>query len=623
MNHQETPVYYQREDTVDLREYLHILRRRRLLIIGVVLAVVAGTLLASWRMTPIYAGVSRVEIQPVGATSDETAQLLEAIVDPSRRLQTQVELIKSQPVLERAAEELGLPSTEELEESLEVELLTDTQIVEITVEHPVAEEAADWANAVATAYIAHRRDRALEQILASSEEIERRVAETKGEIQKRDAALANLDSSATQLKAERDRLQAELATEEAELSAPQPSPAPISRFRLNQIEEMRVRIAEIDRQIEDFESGGDATKAERDTLVARLGALEAQRDEFPNQEDLQRGGGDIIVPAVANFDPVRPKIVRNGILALVLGLMLGVGFAFLAEALDDRIRKPEEVEERIGAPILGYIPFIKEQAVDPELTVAAVEDPHSGVAEAFRTLRTNIRFLFMKNDMKTLLITSAHAGEGKSTVAANLAVVSAQGGTRTILVSADLRKPAVHKPLGLKNDIGLVHALDPDFPLDRALQTNGVEEFRLLGSGGVPPYPAEIVASARFTDLMINLREATDLVVYDSPPILGIADSSTLASKVDGVILIVDPRISTRRTLAHAADQIGKAGGRILGAVLNAVDPDEGYGYYYQYYYYSYTDGGAKPEREAVPAPVGGPVIEPVDASDGKQLDRE
>lgn len=137
------------QQTIDLREYLKILKRRKWLIAGTLFLVVAATALVSWRMTPIYRGVARVEVQPVSSTTSETSQILESLVDPSRRLQTQVELIRSKSVLEYAAKSLKLPSVEELEDALEVELIRDTQIVEIRIDHPRPEEASAWANAVA------------------------------------------------------------------------------------------------------------------------------------------------------------------------------------------------------------------------------------------------------------------------------------------------------------------------------------------------------------------------------------------------------------------------------------------------------------------------------------------
>jgi capsular exopolysaccharide synthesis family protein len=517
------------ERTVELRQYLQILKRRGWIMAGVFVTVVVTAVLASMRMTPIYEAQTRVEIQPV-STSLSDAAAIELLIDPRRSLATQVQLIQSDSVLEGAAQALGLPSAAGLKGSLGVELVQDTQIVTIRVRHPLPETAQKWANGVAQAYIDFRRDRAIDAVVLASEEISGRIEEIKG------------------------------------------------------------RIQELDKQIAAAPAREVGAKAERDTLIARMGALEAQLQALPDAEALRRGGGTIIAPARTPTSPVGPNIRRNVMLAVALGAALAVGVAFLAESLDERVRSPEEVEQRVGAPIVGYVPLVKEWA-EGEL-LATVDDPKSGGAEAYRTIRTNLRFLGTEHPIPVLLVTSAVAEEGKSTTAANLAVVLAQGGTKTVLVSGDLRRPSVEKFFGRFDSRGLLNALDRDSPLQDALQPTGIPNFRLLPTGGFPPNPTEILASPRFGDVLRMISEAADLVLVDSPPVLGLADASILASRVDGVLLVVDAHRVARRSLSHAADQIRKAGGRIVGIVMNAVEPREGYGYYYQYYYYRYAQDG-------------------------------
>lgn len=593
---------------MELREYLHILRRRRWIMLGVFVTVVATAVLGSLRTTPIYRSETRVEVQPVisGASSD-MVQFLETLFDRGRGLDTQVELIRSEAVLKQAAKNLGLPSPAELESALGVELVGETSILKIWVEHERPEEARDWAAAVAQAYIEFRRQRAIDQVLLASEDISRRIEQVKASIAEKDVVLADLEGAAEAARDERDRLTAELAGLDARVRAPGPSPAPASRSLINKIQQTRLRIAELDRQIQDYETGGSGPKAERDTLVARRGALEAQLQGLPDAEALRRGGGTIIAPAKTPTTPVRPNIARNVALAVAMGIALAVGFAFLAEQLDDRVRTPEEVEQRVGAPVLGYIPFAEDWTRHPRPFLVSVDEPTSGPAEAYRTLRTNLRFLSLERPLRTILVTSAVAEEGKTTTAANLAVAFAQSGTRTVLLSGDLRRPDAHKLFGLPDAEGLMQSLNPGIPLDVALQPiPDVENFRLLSSGGLPPNPTETLASSHFARLLESLADAADLVLIDSPPVLGLADAGVLASRVDGVLLVVDTHHVTRRALSHGAEQLRKAGGRIVGSVVNAVQPEEGYGYYYQYYYYRYSQDGRGKTEERAPAGVSG-----------------
>jgi capsular exopolysaccharide synthesis family protein len=252
------------------------------------------------------------------------------------------------------------------------------------------------------------------------------------------------------------------------------------------------------------------------------------------------------------------------------------------------LRSGEEVEEWAGAPTLGYVPYTRELA-GKDASPAVVHNSSSVVAEAYRTVRTNLRFLSVEHPIKSLLVTSSVKGEGKSTTAANLAAAFALSGVKTILVSADLRRPTVHKFFGLPNAEGLVDALLPGAELEPLLQCNELPDFRLLAAGRIPPNPTEILSSSRFGDILATLAAAADLVIIDSTPLLGVADASALASRVDGVVLVVNPKEVNRRTLVHATEQLSKAGGRVLGTILNAVSSGHGYGYGYDYDYYYYA----------------------------------
>jgi capsular exopolysaccharide synthesis family protein len=515
------------ENAVDLRAQLKVLLRRRWVVVLTFIVVVAITGLITWRLTPIYESTAMVEVQPTSSSSSEASRVLESLVDPTRGLQTQVELVKSNAVLKLAAKELGLASILELRKSLSVELLENTQIVEIRVQHERPDEARDWANEIASSYIKFRRERALETSLFAGESIARDV------------------------------------------------------------EAVKSRITEIDTQSED-PARTAPLKAERERAVAQLNALEAQLQVLPDAEAVRRGGGTVISEAETPTVPVRPRMGLNLAVAMVIGVILGLALAFLAENLDDRMKNPEEVEERIGAPVLGYIPLVKEWDHTNQSTVASESATASDAAEAYRTLRTNLRFVALERPIQTLLVTGAVAEAGKSTCAANLAATLAWGGDRVVLVSADLRRPSVHKFFRVSNSRGLVNALDPSFPLEQALQRNEIPNLRILAAGGLLPNPTEVLASKRFGQILTQLKGLSDYVVIDAPPVLGLGDSSALASRVDGILFVVRTGTVTKREASHAAEQLRKAGGQIIGCLLNAVEPENGYGYYYHYYYPRY-----------------------------------
>jgi len=204
------------------------------------------------------------------------------------------------------------------------------------------------------------------------------------------------------------------------------------------------------------------------------------------------------------------------------------------------------------------------------------------VAEAYRTLRTNMEFSNLDKSLRALVVTSAGAEEGKSTTLANLAVTIAQGGKKVILVDADLRRPTQHQIFGLKNDVGLSDMVRDDTSLaEPPLQDTAVPNLKVLTSGHLPPNPAEILGSKRMSEILAVLLERADMVLCDAPPVLAVTDAAVLANKVDGVLLVVSAGKTKRESAKKAQAQLGKINARILGAVLNNVKADSGAQYYY------------------------------------------
>jgi len=214
-----------------------------------------------------------------------------------------------------------------------------------------------------------------------------------------------------------------------------------------------------------------------------------------------------------------------------------------------------------------------------------MDQPKSAVSEAYRTLRTSVMFSALQKGGKTIMVVSATAGEGKTTTAANLAVSLADAGKRVILVSADLRKPRVHRFFGLENTVGLSNVLAGEVKPWEALQDPKVDNLRVMASGGIPARPAELLQSEQMGELIVELREVADFVILDTAPILLVTDALALAPLVDGVVFIADSQGTTRGAVAHARENLEQVNAPILGAALNNFDPSKGRSYYYPYYY--------------------------------------
>ena len=274
-----------------------------------------------------------------------------------------------------------------------------------------------------------------------------------------------------------------------------------------------------------------------------------------------------------------------------------MGAAFLIEYLDDTVKTADDIERVSGLSTLGAIARLKDTGGSRQLI--AWLQARSPESEAYRTLRTNIQFSSVDKPVKTLLVTSSSPGEGKSTTAANLAVVLAQNGQRVILVDSDLRRPVLHKVFDVPNNAGLTTALLANDPaqISAQLQPTEVDNLAVLTCGPIPPNPSELLGSHRMAGLVETLAGLADIVIFDSPPVLAVTDAAVLARQVDGVLLVVDAGHTKEHGLAAAAGELEKTGGNVLGVALNRLDTRRGYNYYY-YYYYSEEDGERKRSKD-------------------------
>jgi capsular exopolysaccharide synthesis family protein len=305
--------------------------------------------------------------------------------------------------------------------------------------------------------------------------------------------------------------------------------------------------------------------------------------------------------------PFQPKPVRNALLGGVLGLVLCVGVIFLINYLDDTVKTPEDIDRVLGLPVLGMIGEM-EHSKNSTKMVYVGENPRSPIAEAYRVLRTNLEYGSVDQPLQTLLITSVGPEEGKTTTAVNLALIFAQAGKRVMLVDADLRKPNVHRFLQIQNRTGLSD-LFLDNPGDVSkVCTWGETSISVVSSGPLPPNPSELLGSEKFKQILNNLKENIDIVILDSAPSV-VSDPIVLSSKVDGVIIIIKPGSTKMGAAQIMLEQLQRAGGRVVGAVLNPISRKRSsysskYEYYSKYYqsskgehYYS-QDGEKKPKKK-------------------------
>ena len=490
-------------------EYLQVIRDRKWLIIGAVLIVTIGAVLISLVQPAMYQGQAVVlYTQRNPGTAILGVPQPELTNFPELELTTQVGLIQQPQIAQVAIKRLNLGTTpEKLLKRLTVSANGQTNMITISAVDSTPKGAASIAGAVADAYAAWSRDKNRRSIAAAADQVRRSITAAQRRIAQLEATQAS-----------------------------QPS---------------------------------DANRTELQAANSLYGTLVGQLQQLQSAEELETGSVSIVTSGVEDPAKVSPKPVRNGALGLAVGLILGLAVAFLSNSLDTTIKSAEEASAIYGAPVLGQIPFDKPKK-DDQRHVSVVANPVSAVSESYRGLRNSLQFLNFENSVKTLLVTSAVPGEGKSTVAANLAVVLAQAGWRVVLVVADLRRAAMDESLGVARSPGLSEVLAGTTELGLAIQP-AAAGLRVLSSGMTPPNPSELLGSAAMRQLLVSLAAVADFIIVDAPPLLAVADAAATARWTDAALVVTREGMTTREAAREAREQLEGVGQRVIGVVVTGV----------------------------------------------------
>jgi capsular exopolysaccharide synthesis family protein len=322
----------------------------------------------------------------------------------------------------------------------------------------------------------------------------------------------------------------------------------------------------------------------------------------------QMGKVRILDPALV-ADKVKPDKKKNLMVGLILGLGLGVGYAFGREFLDNTVKAVEQLERK-GLTVLGIIPDMhhtKQRRIlnqspkpssggtDFRRRLITYEDPKSPISESYRSLRTNITYASADKSIKSIIVSSPQSGEGKSTTTANLAIAFAQLRKRTLLIDADLRKPVQHNVFDQSRGPGLSEYLIGEVEdFDAIIHSTKIENLSIVTAGGLPPNPSELLGSDRMTDLVCTLELKWDIILFDSPPIVAVTDSSMISAEIDALVMVVKAGQTDRSAVDRALDTISNVRSPLIGVILNGANPETlagKYSYYYSYYnYYYHTD---------------------------------
>jgi polysaccharide biosynthesis transport protein len=320
-------------------------------------------------------------------------------------------------------------------------------------------------------------------------------------------------------------------------------------------------------------------------LVSDFGSITAQTINPPGVSEVRQQRGFFLAAA------------------LLAGVGLGAGIAFVADQLDSRIRSLSEMRRALNLSVLGLIPSLSREQRETSGVIGLIchSLPRSFISEAYKSVRTNFEYLRRSRNAQVILVTSPQSGDGKSTTASNLAISLAHAGRKVLLIDADMRRPTQHQIYGFERDRGLPHVLKDILPLHRAVRPSQVENLDLLLAGPEVSNPAELLASNHLARCVEEVRQAYDVVIIDSPPLLAVADPSIIAASADGVILVVRTTSTCRPDVERTVELLKTLGTPVLGAVINGITPEQmgvRYGSQYRYGYgYGYGSYGSNGPR--------------------------
>lgn len=513
---------------MELRHYANVLLKWWWLIVAAVAVAAVSSYLGSLATPRTYQ--SRTTLM-VGTVLQNPNPNQAEFYTGQALAQSYSDLVKREPILRATLNALGLPwDVGTLQNMVNSRVVPGTQLIEIAVIDTEAQRAQVLTEEVANQLILQSPSGTDPEKDAERQFIVEQISELKGNIQQAQAEIRQLDQTIAQANSAR------------------------------QIQEARARQSSLQQQVTTWQS----------TYAQLLNNLQQGSTNF-----LQ-----VVEAAQIPGGPLGSGTMTNVLLAAAIGAVLSVGAAFLLEYLDDTLKTPDDVRDVLDLNMLGGVARIEGEAYADKLIT--VTQPRSPISEAYRMLRTNLQFSAVDKPLQSLMITSSSPEEGKSVTAANIAAVLAQAGKKVILIDADLRRPRQHSIFNLTNSRGLTSILlDTNITLADVLQGTALETLKVITSGPVPPNPSELLGSKRMGYLIDALQKQADVLVFDSPPALAVADASVLASRLDGVLLVVDAGRTRRGMARRSKEALAAVNAHVLGVVLNRMQQAKGYGYYY------------------------------------------
>ena len=611
---------------MDIKQLFSIFKRWLwLVVLGTIVGGALGYYLSS-RQTPIYQARARFVILPSAQTTYDYYSYLNNM----NIISTYTELLTTEDLLYEASNRLGFPVMKGQATASQV---GETKFVVLTVKDTDPYKAAVIANGLVDILIDQNVKLQTVQYESAERNLQARVDQAEEQIAIIESQITSLSTEILQKQIE--NVQAQMTDVQSQINALKLDMADIDP--LSQSEVDRARLANDQAKIDELSpilalyqqiytqlvvlgrtpDTGAASSVDLDRLKTTLQLYQQIYISSISSLETLRLSKAQSTPTVMQVEtatkpttPISPKPLQSAMLAAAIGLFVTAGIAFLIEFLDDTLKTPDEIKDILDTPVIGFIGELKNNPKQngDSLGIYVAKNPRSPVAEAFRSLRTNLEYSSVDKPARTMLVTSSGELEGKSTIAANLAIVEAQSGKNVIIIDADMRRPKVHVLFNKSNRRGLSDVVTGKLRIDDVVKTyDQVENLSIITCGTIPPNPSELLGSERMSQTIKDLEERFDLVIFDTPPMI-VSDAQILSSKVDGVIFVVIPGQTRAIAALRPMEELRRIDSHVMGVVANKIPKSRDY-YYggYNYYspygsHYSYHTESAipNPENESV-----------------------
>lgn len=618
---------------LNLRDYIRIVRKRKFVILFSLLLFTAGAAWQSKSQKPIYEASTTVQVQERKSVAGMLTEVM--VFSPGDVMETQSRIIKGFPVMIKTCLKMGYikdgssidiqhQAAESLLGRIRTERVGRTNIIRIYARAGRADESMLLANTVADVYVRESLLVRNKESRTSRQFIEDQLASVEERLLASEDKLKNFGDEVENIQVSED-VQKKLVDLEFSLANM------LQKYTEKHPKVIMVRdeIKNIEEQIKGFSGKQlEYSRLQREVDVARniFSMLSQRLEEVKIAEAGKVPGAEIVDPAVLPRSPINDQSKLNIFLGAFLGLIVGFVLSFVVETLDTSMGTIEDVESVVKLPVLGVVPSVGPEEGEIEtyidklkrrfmpgkvkkrrrgyVSMVVHRNPTSPTAESFRNIKTNMR---ISPERKVFLITSAGPQEGKTTTLINLSISCAQDGLKVLLISSDLRRPTIAESFGMKkrpgiSDVlmgtvsiedgmrGMADMMLGKLGVDNVLCNPGLDRLWVLPAGSLPLNPAEVLDSKEFDKLLAWMREEFDVILFDSPPVLPVADASIISPKVDGVVLCYEIGRTSRHALVRAKAQLDAVDANMIGIILNHIQPEteavEVYPYYYRYRYY-------------------------------------